>query len=115
MNWFGLVLMSLSTGCTVLTAWFSFQLRRRLHGSSVRSLTELQLELSDLQSAFASVHDSHKKLVQRISMRELRAARKSNDGQQLDGEAANTDFGVPDSREGKLRAIRERARAQGLL
>lgn len=114
MNWFGLTLVSLSTGCTVLTAWFSYQLRRRLHGSSVRSLTELHLELSDLQSAFASVHDSHKKLVQRISMRETRAARKSNDGQ-ADGEAANSEFGIPDTREAKIRALRERARAQGLM
>jgi len=114
MNGWFLVLVSLSLTSTVVTGWWSWQLRRRLRGSSVKSLTELGLELNDLQSAFASLHDSHRKLVQRISMRELRADRKSSNGQEP-SEAANTDFGVPDSREGRLKAIREQARAKGLL
>jgi len=114
MSVWSLLLTSLNIVCTGVTAWCLWVLLRKLDGSSVKSLTALSLEQSGLQLAFESLHESHKRLVARISMRELRAERKSSNGQEA-SEAANSEFAVQDSREGKLRAIRERARQQGLL
>jgi len=112
MNGWFLVLTSCNVLAAVTTGWFSRRLHRDLHGSSVRSLTELALELSELGSAFGSLKESHQKLVKRISMREIRAREREGDGS---SETQESGAGVPDTREATLRNLRERARTQGLL
>lgn len=73
---FTFLLLSLSLVAAVMAAWFFARLRRLLKGASSRSLTNLDLAVTELQSQFESLLAAHRRLHSRVSMRELREKRK---------------------------------------
>lgn len=78
---FGLIfgLASLSLLSLATAVWCCVRVTRLLSGASVRSLTSLGLEVTDLRSQFESLHEAHKRLSSRYAMRELRDRRKTDE------------------------------------
>lgn len=73
---FTFLLLSLSLVAVVTAGWFFVRLRRLLKGASSRSLTNLDLAVTELQSQFESLLAAHRRLHSRVGMRELREKRK---------------------------------------
>lgn len=97
------LLVSLSLFQTGVAIWFYVRSRRLLRSASSRSLTELDLRVTDLQSQCTLLMESHKRLQARYSMREIRDRRRA---EPAENEKSN---GV--DRE----ALRNIARSRGLM
>lgn len=115
----GLFLFLTSMNCVLTVATLSswLALRRRLGGTSLRSITSLQLEVADLRLAFDGVKESFARLNSRVGMRELRA-RKANEANEPNGEDAIAEVESSSRetpRERKLEQIRAAARKRGLM
>lgn len=74
---FTFLLLSLSLAAAVTAGWFYVRLRRLLKGASSRSLTNLDLAVTELQSQFESLLAAHRRLHSRVAMREMREKRKA--------------------------------------
>lgn len=76
MFWFNFGLMSLSCAAAAITLYCWYHVRKLLRGVSMRSLGQLSTEVAELQSAYESLLTSHRRLLARINMREVRERQK---------------------------------------
>lgn len=72
------LLLSSALGALVAALLCRWSLRKVLRGGSLKSLSELSLRVEELTSLYSSLHESHKKLVSRVGMRQLREKRASD-------------------------------------
>lgn len=104
MLWSNFFLTSLSCVAAVITLCCWYHVRKLLRGASMRSLGQLSTEFAELQSLYESLLTSHRRLLARINMREVREREK------LEPPPAEESTDTADR--GKLRDI---ARARGLM
>jgi len=110
MTGWSLVILSLNLSLTAVTVLCWLGARRLLGGTSLKSLTLLNVEFSDLRSAFDGLREGFQRLNTRVGMREMRAKRAENLEAQPEVEESHSS-----SRESKLAQIRATARQRGLL
>lgn len=116
MNGWYLVILSLNCLLTASTALCYWVLRRALAGTSLKSLTSLLVDVSDLRSAFEQLREGFQRLNSRTAMRELRAKqREAKDEATPETSGQNGQEVSLSSREAKLTEIRAKARQLGVL
>lgn len=106
--WLLFSLTSLSCAAAASTAFCWYRARKLLAAASMRSVGQLSIAVSELQSLYESLLTSHRKMHARIGMREARE-RQREEAATVDPSTGNgSDV---DDRE-KLRAL---ARSRGLM
>lgn len=127
---FLVVITMLCTGCAVFCAiWARLALRVAAKSeewvqhawqelekiarerSEKSQLAALQVEVTDLADAYASLLDGHKRLRSRIGMREVRARKKNG----ADPEQLNADLNDPAAKAAYKQAFRTQMKEKGML